>query len=217
MLTIQLELPLQIGIIQIRSLKIRQDEESFRQLLNCAEKYYNRYNDTPISEVPGVQEARKLFRLLGIEPTKYRPASEALLRRAIKQKPFSSVNNLVDVSNWCALDFLLPNGAYDIQKLEPPIKLRQGLADESYLGLTNQPVHLEKRYCLADRKGAFGSPKTDSRHSAVNSATTEALIVQYATTDFDTRRLEELTKQFSKRILEYCGGEIIGMEISSPK
>jgi DNA/RNA-binding domain of Phe-tRNA-synthetase-like protein len=213
MLTIQLELPLQIGIIQIRSLKIRQDEEPFRQLLNCAEKYFNRYNDMPISEVPGVQEARKLFRLLGIEPTKYRPASEALLRRAIKQKPFSSVNNLVDISNWCALDFLLPNGAYDIQKLEPPIELRLGLADESYIGLTNQPVHLEKRYCLADRKGAFGSPKTDSRRSAVNSATTEALIVQYATTDFDTRRLEELTKRFSERILEYCGGEIIGTEI----
>ncbi len=201
----------------MRTLKIRQDEEPFKQLLNCATRYHSRYSSTPISEIPGVQEARKLFRLLGIEPTKYRPASEALLRRAIKQKPFSSVNNLVDVGNWCALDFLLPNGAYDMQKLEPPIKLRLGLADESYQGLTNQPVHLENRYCLADRKGAFGSPKTDSRRSAINSATTEALIVQYATTDFDTRRLEELTKQFSERILEYCAGEIIGMEIISPK
>jgi len=55
MLTIQIELSLQIGIIQILGLEIRQDEEPFRQLLNCAEKYYNRYNDTPISEVPGVQ------------------------------------------------------------------------------------------------------------------------------------------------------------------
>jgi len=123
----------------------------------------------------------------------------------------------VDVSNWCALDFLLPNGAYDMQKLEPPIKLLLGLAGESYPGLTNQPVHLENRYCLADRIGAFGSPKTDSRRSAVNSATTEALIVQYATTDFDTRRLEELTKQFAERILEYCGGEILVMEVISPK
>jgi DNA/RNA-binding domain of Phe-tRNA-synthetase-like protein len=205
---VTLALPILAGILEVREITVSTQRTAFEQLQRCGIHYAEIYKNRPISEIPGIQIARKLFRLLGIEPTKHRPSSEAMLRRFLKGKSTYSVNTLVDVSNWCALDFLLPNGAYDSRKILGNIVLRKGFPGEEYIGLNQQPVHLEGRFTLADDRGPFGSPITDSQRTCVEIDSRDIISIVYATPDFDQDILQKHLQQYAARITDYCGGTI---------
>jgi DNA/RNA-binding domain of Phe-tRNA-synthetase-like protein len=209
MLELQVELPIQVVLIEAENLTITKYSAAFTHLVSCAEDYHRRYASSHISQVPGVAATRQLFRALKIEPTKHRPSSEALLRRALKQLPFYSVNNLVDVCNWFALETQSPNGVYDRDMIKPPITLRCGLPGEEYLGHNEQPVHLAGRYALVDQRGVFGSPITDSQRTAVTQATKAVLVVVYAPADYDEKQLWESSNRLAERIKQFCGGNIV--------
>lgn len=208
MLNLTLKLHIQVGLIEVDAIRVNHDPAAFEELLACGQRYAEQYAQSPISAVPGIQAARQLFRSLGIEPTKHRPASEALLRRFLKSQEINSVNNVVDVSNWCALDFLLPNGIYDRTKLAGDIELRKGLPGESYLGLNNLEVHLEDRYALADALGPFGSPKTDSRRTCVDIQTRSVIAVMYAPLEYDRDLLQKQCDFYADRLVQYCRGSV---------
>jgi DNA/RNA-binding domain of Phe-tRNA-synthetase-like protein len=208
MQTISVLLPIQAGVLQVSALKVTCDHRAYAELIACGQRYRNNFSDLPISEIPGIQISRRLFRALGIEPTKHRPSSEALLRRFLKDKPVFRVNTLVDVSNWCALDFLLPNGVYDRDTIRGQIVLRQGQNGETYAGLNNQEIHLAGRYTLVDDDGPFGSPITDSRRTAVTEASSNILALVYAPLDFDQNELLAKCRLFAQRIIQFCGGKI---------
>jgi len=78
------------------------------------------------AEVPGAADARTLYKALGLDPTKYRPSNEALLRRALKGEPLYRINTLVDALNLSSLRHQLPFGLYDLARVEPPVALRKG-------------------------------------------------------------------------------------------
>ena len=61
----------------------------------------------PPAEVAAV---RTMYKRVGLDPTKTRPSSEALLRRVRKGDPLPRINSMVDVCNWCSLEFQLPYG-----------------------------------------------------------------------------------------------------------
>ncbi len=208
MQTVSVLLPIQAGVLQVSALKVSCDRRAYTELIACGQRYRNNFSNLPISEIPGVQVSRRLFRTLGIEPTRHRPSSEALLRRFLKDKPVFSVNTLVAISNWCALDFLLPNGIYDRDKIQDQIILRQGQNGDTYAGLNNQEIHLAGRYTLADDYGPFGSPITDSRRTAVSEATSNILAIVYAPLDFDRDELLAKCRLFAQRIVQFCGGKI---------
>ena len=69
---------------------------------------------------------RAMYRQIGLDPTRTRPSSEALLRRVRKGDSLPRVSTLVDICNWCSLEFQLPYGLYDTASLAGPIALRLG-------------------------------------------------------------------------------------------
>ncbi len=71
---------------------------------------------------------RAMYKRVGLDPTKTRPSSEALLRRVRKGDALPRINSMVDVCNWCSLEFQLPYGLYDAAKIEGDVQLRVGLA-----------------------------------------------------------------------------------------
>ncbi len=192
------------GILTFQDVRVAETPDAYEALQAVAEEYRQRYGQLQISEVPDVHISRRLFREFGIEPTKYRPSSEALLRRALKQKDLYSVNNVVDVSNLCALDFLLPNGVYDLQRIHGSVVLGPGAAGAGYDALNHRFVHLEGRLCLSDGEGAFGSPMTDSLRCSVKDATGRILAVLYAPAKYPSDRMEGHLNRFSERMAAYA-------------
>jgi DNA/RNA-binding domain of Phe-tRNA-synthetase-like protein len=132
------------------------------------------------SEIEGLAPARDLYRLFGIDPTRTRPSSEALLRRVLQDKGFPRVLNAVDVCNLCAVRFLLSIGLYDAGRVRGGVTLRPGRPGESYAGIRKEDVRLEGRPVLADDDGPFGNPTSDSLRTSVTSDTRSLWMVIFA-------------------------------------
>ncbi|MHC4472880.1 MAG: B3/B4 domain-containing protein [Planctomycetota bacterium] len=135
------------------------------------------------SPLGDVQVARRLYRSIGIDPTKNRPSSEALLRRLKRGEPLPRINALVDVVNHCSVTLLLPFGCYDLDRVVGEVVLRVGREDEWFEGLGKPRVNVGGRYTLADEVGPFGNPSMDSRRTMITPGTENALVVVFAPPD----------------------------------
>ena len=157
---------------------------------------------TPPEETTSV---RTMYKRVGIDPTKTRPSSEALLRRVRKGDPLPRINSMVDVCNWCSFEFQLPYGLYDAAHLDGDVTLRIGRDGESYPGIRKDPVHVGGRITLADAAGPFGNPTSDSARTMVTTATTRALVVVFAPRDLAPGRLTHVLDATSRRMQEFTG------------
>jgi DNA/RNA-binding domain of Phe-tRNA-synthetase-like protein len=157
----------------------------------------------PLAESAAV---RAMYRRTGLDPTKRRPSSEALLRRVRKGEGLPRINSLVDVSNWCSLEFQLPYGLYDLDRIEGDVMLRLGGVGESYAGIRKDDVHVDGRITLADAQGPFGNPSSDSARTMVTEAARRVLLIVFAPGDVPLSHLERVLETSSARTLAYCGG-----------
>ena len=112
---------------------------------------------------------------------------------------------MVDVCNWCSLEFQLPYGLYDAAHIEGDVALRIGRAGESYPGIRKDAVHVDGRIALADNIGPFGNPTSDSARTMVTTATTQAMLVVFAPRDVDARQLAQVLDATSRRMSEFTG------------
>ena len=149
---------------------------------------------------------RAMYRDVGLDPTKRRPSSEALLRRVGKGDGLPRVNILVDVCNWCSLELQLPYGVYDLARIDGDLELRLGRSGEEYAGIRKDVVHVDGRLALADRLGPFGNPSSDSARTMVTTATTTSLVVIYTPRRLAEAPLTAALDLTASRILEYAGG-----------
>ena len=156
----------------------------------------------PPEEIAAV---RTMFKRVGLDPTKTRPSSEALLRRVRRGDSLPRINSMVDVCNWCSLEFQLPYGLYDASRIAGDVELRIGRVGESYAGIRKDDVHVAGRITLADTTGPFGNPTSDSARTMVTTATTRALLVVFAPRELDARRLATVLDSTSSRMIEFTG------------
>ena len=152
-----------------------------------------------------VAAVRTMYKRVGLDPTKTRPSSEALLRRVRKGDPLPRINSLVDVCNWCSLEFQLPYGLYDAAHIEGDIELRLGRDGESYPGIRKDDVHVAGRLTLADARGPFGNPTSDSARTMVTTSTTSAMVVVFAPAEISGRRVAQILDETVARMGEFTG------------
>jgi DNA/RNA-binding domain of Phe-tRNA-synthetase-like protein len=88
------------------------------------------------AEVPAMTDlVRTMYKKVGLDPTKTRPSSEALLRRIRRGDPFPRINGVVDVINWTSVETQLSFGVYDLDKIQGDVALRLGREGEEYAGI----------------------------------------------------------------------------------
>jgi len=161
----------------------------------------------PPEEVGAV---RTMYKRVGLDPTKTRPSSEALLRRVRKGDALPRINTMVDVCNWCSLEFQLPYGLYDLGHVDgDTIQMRLGRDGESYAGIRKDDVHVGGRICLADTSGPFGNPTSDSARTMVTTATTRAVVVVFAPRLLDEGRIARVLDVTAQRMTAFTGAKQI--------
>src|SRR5689334_19445315 len=167
----------------------------------------SRVRQSPPAEVAAV---RTMYKRVGLDPTKTRPSSEALLRRVRRGDPLPRINALVDICNWCSLEFQLPYGLYDAAHIDGDVELRLGREGESYPGIRKDDVHLAGRLTLADGIGPFGNPTSDSARTMVTTATTQALVVVFAPIELGRTRLRQVLDVTVERMSSFTGARETG-------
>lgn len=160
-----------------------------------------------------VDAVRAMYRAVGIDPTRRRPSSEALLRRVLCGEHLPRINPLVDVCNWCSLEFQLPYGLYDLDRTSGGIELRLGREDEQYVGIRKDEVHVAGRLTLADAIGPFGNPSSDSARTMVVPGASRALVVVFAPWQVPADRVAAVLDTTARRLIQFAGGRETGRAV----
>jgi len=196
-----------LGLLALDGVSVREADAALAAEIEAyGAELRRRHGDGKSADVPGAADARTLYKALGLDPTKTRPSSEALLRRVLKGEALYRINTLVDAMNLCSLRSQLPFGLYDLDRIEGTVVLRKGGPGESYEGIRKAAVNVEGRPVLADARGAFGNPTSDSARTMVTLQTRAALVTVYAPGAFSESRLPDILKETEATLVRYCGG-----------
>jgi DNA/RNA-binding domain of Phe-tRNA-synthetase-like protein len=195
-----------LGVVRFSGLSVSEENPFWEEIEQLGETHRRAWSGKAPSEIPGLEPARRLYRTFGVDPTRIRPSSEALLRRTLKGEPLYRINRLVDACNWASLALLLPIGLYDLARVRGNMVVRVGRSGEEYEGIRKGPVHVAGRLTVADDEGPFGSPTSDSARTSVSTGTTEALAVVFAPGDFPRLALEQGLQRFAGQVMRWCGG-----------
>jgi DNA/RNA-binding domain of Phe-tRNA-synthetase-like protein len=140
-----------------------------------------RIGDTPLSEIPELAAWRRVFRGFGVDPTQYRSAAEALLRRLTKQGELPSIWALVDLANLVSIRHALPVAVFDLSAIRGGLIVRFARGDETWADLgasaTDRPepgevIFADEADTVAARRWCW----RQSAASAANPETAEVLV-----------------------------------------
>lgn len=150
-----------------------------------------------------VGRARELYRRFGLDPTRVRPSSEALLRRLKKGEPMPRINSLVDVANALSVQLHVPVGLYDLDKVKgEELVIRLGAEGEGYIGIGKEHVNVAGRICVADAEGPCGNPSADSARTMITTETDRAAWIYFLPVqDDDIDRTAELIAVFGRGLV----------------
>ena len=130
-----------------------------------------------ISQKPTIRETKEAYRVLGKDPSRYRPSAEALTRRIVGGKDLCWINNIVDILNLISLESGFSIGGYDADKITGNIEFGIGKENEPYQAIGRGELNIENLPLFRDELGAFGSPTSDSLRTMVTEETTRFLMV----------------------------------------
>jgi len=193
-----------IRLIEFRGVRVQETAPELRKMIEgLAGDVAERYRDAALGEIATVKAVRTIFHRTGVDPTRYRPSSEALLRRVVKGKGLYFINSVVDVVNYFSLKTLLPMGVFDADSVKPPMEFRAGRRGETYQGVGRDVLNLEGFPLMADAEGPFGSAVSDSVRTRVTDRTTHLFWVTFVppggSVDFE---------EFASVMIRFNGGAV---------
>lgn len=193
-----------LGIIHFDSIKVvKRNDKLIDEISSFCSNLRTTYPSTE-SLKEQLQVTRKLYKSLGLDPTKKRPSSEALIRRVIKGKSLYQINSIVDICNLSSIRFLLSIGLYDIEKIiGGNIELRIGKENEGYAGIGKEYVNVCGRFTLVDELGPFGNPSADSDRTKITLETKKVMFVVFAPVEYENEKLEEHLDFIESKIKQY--------------
>jgi DNA/RNA-binding domain of Phe-tRNA-synthetase-like protein len=197
MLTVRTELDIEIVTLELYELEVMEPRDDFELEVKRTTQAVK------TGEVGDPGPARALYRRFGIDPTRVRPSSEALLRRLKKGEPLPRVNSLVDVANALSVQLQVPVGLYDLGKVRgDELVVRLGTEGESYTGIGKERVNVANRICVADAEGPCGNPTSDSARTMISTDTVSAAWIYFLpVSDEAVDRTAELIAVFGRGLV----------------
>jgi DNA/RNA-binding domain of Phe-tRNA-synthetase-like protein len=197
LLTVRNELDIELVAIELHELEVTEPREDFELEVARATQAARS------GETGDGARARALYRRFGIDPTRVRPSSEALLRRLKKGEPLPRINSLVDVANALSIQLQVPVGLYDLGRVRgDELVVRLGARGEGYLGIGKEHVNVARRICVADAEGPCGNPSADSARTMITTETERAAWIYFLPVgEDDIDRTAELIAVFGRGLV----------------
>jgi DNA/RNA-binding domain of Phe-tRNA-synthetase-like protein len=213
---IRIDLPgVKLGTVEADDVRVVLVHPELAHLMDhVCEQKRREFSVQSLPDAEPVRSVRAMFREWGMDPSKYRPSSEALLRRVAQGKGLYRVSNVVDIGNLGSIETGWPYGCYDRSQIQAPIVFRHGAAGERYERVGKEMWHLEGRPVLADVGGPFGSPISDSTRSMITESTRDALIAIYAPASASDAALESATAKLAERLTLFASGTAVRFGVS---
>lgn len=202
---------LKVGYLVFENCKVEKTNEQTDALVKAATaqvmaRYQNPDNIEKDAIIDGM---RSLFRDLGIDPKKERPAGEALIVRVVKGKGIYRINTPVDINNAISMMSAYPCSVYDLEKIGGRAVFLVGKEGQNYPGLGGREVKAQNRLLVRDEASIFGGPGADSDRTAVNLETKKILMLIYCPKNSEQAFLEKVMDK-AKAMMSICGAKPAG-------
>lgn len=196
-----------MGILEYEADVTPSSKELLKAFDGRIEDLSDEYEMEDIAKIPHIEATRKAYKSLGKNPTEYRNAAEAMLRRVVKSSGLYHINSIVEVNNLISITSGYSIGSYDIDEIRGDVVLKAADDGAHYAGIGKSSVNIGCIPTLHDDEGAFGNPTSDSQRAMIKEGHRRIMTVLYA---FDgTADLQKWLDEFAADLKKYCGvGEI---------
>jgi len=210
--TLQARFPgLQAGMHTIRRVAVTRENPGLETLRSeVINSIKTRYRLENLKDGPTFRAYRDFFWRVGIDPTKTRPAAEALIRRALGDGTIPNINTVVDAYNLASMNTEVALAAFDAQRLVGELLMRGAERGERFLGIgMDKPVELTGvEVVVSDAEKLIAIyPYRDSDDTKVTTATTEVLLMVCGVPGISDETLERAGTVAVEYITKFCARE----------
>ena len=173
---------------------IHQQEEHFRTTLTTES----------LKEIASIAATRRVYKACGKDPSRYRPASEALIRRVLQGKALYQIDTLVDLINLASITYGYSIGGFDASKfVGDTLTLGIGREGEPYEGIGRGMINIHGLPVYRDAQGGVGTPTSDNERTKIE-LTTRRLLVLINGYDGNTQRVTDNARFIQTLLQQYC-------------
>lgn len=182
------------------------------ELQAAAEKIKSTYELSMINKRPAVAATRKAYKALGKEPNRYRPSSEALCRRIVKDMGLYYINSLVDLINVVSIASGYSIGGFDVDKISgDTLTLGAGREGEDFEGIGRGALNIASMPVYRDMTGGVGTPTSDNERTKLDLTTKRLLMcINIYGEEMPAEETVELSKSLLKK---YCNATNLQVKI----
>ena len=167
-------------------------------------KFREQLTTESLKEMTSIAATRRVYKACGKDPSRYRPASEALIRRVLQGKQLYQLNTLVDLVNLASISYGYSIGGFDADRFEgDTLTLGIGREGEPYEGIGRGIINIHGLPVYRDAKGGVGTPTSDNERTKIV-AETSHLVVLINGYDGDEQRVRQNAEYIQELLRRYC-------------
>ncbi|MFQ5761684.1 MAG: B3/4 domain-containing protein [Candidatus Bathyarchaeia archaeon] len=192
-------------VASVRVSKVNAQLESLKEAV--ARETRGRYSLETIKDAPSFRAYRAFFWRINIDPTKNRPAAEALIRRLVGGKPFPTINTLVDAYNVSSVRSEIALATFDAAKLKGDLTMDFAAGGEHFQGIGMDSPQILKggEVIISDAENVVALyPHRDADYSKVTEATDQILLLVCGVPGISSEMLNAAEKFAVEYITQFC-------------
>lgn len=160
-----------------------------------------------LKELPPIAATRRVYKACGKDPSRYRPASEQLIRRMLQGKELYQIDTLVDLVNLASIAYGYSIGGFDADKMVgTELTLGVGREGEPYEGIGRGMLNIAGLPVYRDALGGVGTPTSDNERTKMTMETTHLLVLINGY-DGNEERVRANAEFIQTLVRKYCNSD----------
>ena len=197
-------------MIQIKDVKIHEiDDELEKVKLEIIKQVRKKYNLNLVKDLKTFRVYRDFFWKIGIDPTKIRPAAEALIRRILAGNNIPRINTLVDTYNLASIKSGIAIATFDTDKLNGDLLMRFAEEGEQFcgIGMKNPLILKGGEIIISDNEKLIAVyPYRDAENTKVTEKTKNITIIVCGVPGISKDLLSDASRIVIEYVTTFCGG-----------
>ena len=179
-------------------------EQLWQEINAMGDRFRETLTTESLKEMSSIAATRSVYRACGKDPSRYRPASEALIRRMLQGKTLYQIDTLVDLVNLASIAYGYSIGGFDADKfVGDTLTLGIGREGEPYEGIGRGMINIHGLPVYRDAEGGVGTPTSDKERTKID-IHTRRLLVLINGYDGKEARVAENARYIQDLLRRYC-------------
>lgn len=179
-------------------------EELWQEIEALGERFRSELTTESLKDMTSIAATRRVYKACGKDPSRYRPASEALIRRMLQGKELYQRDTLVDLVNLASIAYGYSIGGFDADKfVGNTLTLGIGREGEPYEGIGRGLLNICGLPVYRDAEGGVGTPTSDNERTKMT-IDTRHLVVLINGYDGNEQRVRENAEYIRQLLRKYC-------------